>query len=128
MSSYGWAFIAFATVWLGLNLHSGIVRYFESTGAKAFEAVRLPDELALAQSDPRSWLTAADRDAIVLGRDSFRTAHKLGLLTNVPAISKWAWLEYLSGEENAAVDLLQRASVEQDGPSGSLFTTGQPST
>lgn len=120
VSGYGWAFIAIAAIWIGLNVHSGVVRYFESTGAKAFEMIRLPDELALAQSDPRSWLGAADRDAIVRGRDSFRTADKIALLTNVPAISKWAWLEYLSGEKAAAVDLLQVASNEQDGRSRSL--------
>jgi len=111
----GWVFTAFTVIWLGFNAHSGVVRYFESAGTRAFESIRLPDELALAQPDPKSWLSAADRESIARGRDSFRRADRIGLLANVPAISKWAWLEYLSGDANTAVDLLQEASTKQDG-------------
>ncbi|MEQ1764683.1 MAG: 4Fe-4S binding protein [Pyrinomonadaceae bacterium] len=119
-SRYGWIFAGFTILWLGLNAHSGVVRYFETAGARSFESIRLPDELALAQSDPRSWLSAADREGVARGRDRFRRSDQIALLTNVPAISKWAWLEYLSGDPKAAVDLLQRASMKQDGQSKTL--------
>jgi len=136
LSRHGWIFAAFAIFWLALNAHSGVVRYFESAGAKAFESIQLPDELALAQPDPRSWLSTADRAAIERGRDSFRRSDHIALLTNVPAISKWAWLEYLSGDADRAVDLLHRASLEQGGQArilslyyrGAILTrTGRPS-
>ncbi|PYK14133.1 MAG: hypothetical protein DME64_11750, partial [Verrucomicrobia bacterium] len=52
----GWAFAAFACVWIGLNIHSGWVRYHEVLGNRAFQKVHLPDELALAQIDPARWL------------------------------------------------------------------------
>jgi len=117
---HGWLFTTFAVLWLGLNAHSGFVRYLESAGARAFESVRLPDELALAQTDPRSWLSASDQEGIVRGRDSFRHADSIALLTNVQALSKWAWLEYLSGNADAAVGLLQRASMKQNGQSAAL--------
>jgi tetratricopeptide (TPR) repeat protein/NAD-dependent dihydropyrimidine dehydrogenase PreA subunit len=120
ISRYGWSFTAFGLLWLGFNAHSGVVRYFESVGASAFESVRLPDELALAHSDPGSWLPASDRAAIERGRDGFRKVDEIALLTNIPAISKWAWLEYLSGDANRSVDLLQKASLKQDGQSRTL--------
>ncbi|MEO8042224.1 MAG: hypothetical protein ABI646_06435, partial [Acidobacteriota bacterium] len=117
---YGWIFAGFAILWLGFNAHSGAVRYLESAGARAFESIRVPDELALAQTDPRSWLSAADQQGIVRGRDAFRRADNIGLLTNVQATSKWAWLEYLSGDANRTIDLLQEASVLQSGESKAL--------
>ncbi len=116
----GWIFAAFALVWIGLNAHSGVVRYFESAGARAFESVSLPDELALSQPDPRTWLRPIDKENVERGRGSFRNADKIALLTNVPAVSKWAWLEHLSGNANAAVDLLEQASIKQDGQSRTL--------
>src|SRR6476620_8382930 len=48
----GWAFAMFACVWIGLNAHSGWIRYHEFLGNYAFQKVKLPDELALAQSNP----------------------------------------------------------------------------
>ena len=57
----GWIFLSFALVWIGLNAHSGWVRYHESAGAAAFENLRIPDELALAQTNPDEWLSPADR-------------------------------------------------------------------
>ena len=120
ISFYGWVFAAFASLWLGLNVHSGVVRYFESTGSRVFESVQLPDELALARADPRSWLLAVDRKRLETGRDSLRRADNIALLTNVPAISKWAWLEYLSGDSEAALELLKQASIKQDGQARTL--------
>jgi len=61
----GWAFAAFACVWIGLNIHSGWVRYHEVLGNRAFQKVHLPDELALAQINPARWLNPVDRDNIV---------------------------------------------------------------
>src|SRR5467141_2879823 len=40
----GWAFAAFACVWIGLNVHCGWVRYHEFLGNVAFDKVHLPDE------------------------------------------------------------------------------------
>ena len=116
----GWIFTAFGIIWLGLNAHSGVVRYFESAGAKAFESVTLPDELALAQPNPQTWLRPTDKNNVEQGRDSFRNADRIALLTNVPAISKHAWLEFLSGNSGAAIDLLRRASEAQEGQAKTL--------
>ncbi|MEP6704797.1 MAG: 4Fe-4S binding protein, partial [Acidobacteriota bacterium] len=44
----GWAFLSFAIAWIGLNIHSGYVRFHERAATIAFEKIRIPDELALA--------------------------------------------------------------------------------
>lgn len=112
---WGWAFLAFSVIWLGLNAHSGYVRFHERAGAIAFETVRIPDELALAQADPSQWLTATDTRTIAEGKTAFYAARQVGLFTNREAISKLAWLEYLSGNSGPAVDLLQTATQKQTG-------------
>ncbi len=112
---WGWAFLAFSVIWLGLNAHSGYVRFHERAGAMAFETVRIPDELALAQADPSQWLTPADTRTIAEGKSAFYAARRVGLFTNREAISKLAWLEYLSGNSGQAVDLLQTATQKQAG-------------
>src|SRR5215218_7108578 len=53
----GWAFLSFAVAWIGLNIHSGYVRYHERAGGVAFERIRIPDELALARTNPTRWLS-----------------------------------------------------------------------
>src|SRR5256714_1509638 len=60
----GWAFAAFACAWIGLNAHCGWVRYQEFLGNLAFQKIKLPDELALAQPNPARWLSPADRENI----------------------------------------------------------------
>ena len=57
----GWAFLAFSIFWIGLNAHSGWVRYHEYEGDRAFQKIQIPDELALAQTNPDPWLSPIDR-------------------------------------------------------------------
>jgi polyferredoxin/Flp pilus assembly protein TadD len=109
----GWAFLSFTLLWVGLNAHSGWVRYHESVGAAAYEAVRIPDELALAQADPAQWLSAADRQNIAAGAQHLNAAQNVGFFTNVFALSKLAWLEYLSGNIGRALELLERSATVQ---------------
>lgn len=111
----GWVFLVFSLCWLGLNFHSGYIVYHESAGSKAFEFIKIPDELALAQSNPAQWLSAADKKNIADGKDNFYTAEKIGLFTNKQAISKLAWLEYLSGNTELSINLLAKAASYQEG-------------
>lgn len=116
----GWVFFAFSVVWIGLNSHSGWVRYLESAGARAFDTVRIPDELALAQANPSQWLSPADRKMIAEGKNHLRTATDIGLFTNSHALPKLAWLEYLSGNADGAVQLLAESAEHQDGQARAL--------
>jgi polyferredoxin/Flp pilus assembly protein TadD len=116
----GWAFLAFAVVWIGLNAHSGFIRWNERAGAQAFESVRIPDELALAQTDAGQWLSPADKKSVQAGRDSFHAARDAGLFVNKEALSKVAWLEYLGGDSEYAVDLLRTAANNQHGQARAL--------
>jgi tetratricopeptide (TPR) repeat protein len=116
----GYGFLAFATLWIGLNAHSGWVRYHERAGALAFQSLTIPDELALAKSDPSPWIDRTERKIIADGRKHFNTAAKIGLFTNTFAISKLAWLEYLSGNTERAVQLLSEAAEVQDGEGKAL--------
>jgi tetratricopeptide (TPR) repeat protein len=116
----GWAFAAFACVWIGLNIHSGWVRYHEVLGNRAFQKVHLPDELALAQIDPARWLNPADRDNIVQGEGHLQAASKLGLFVNSETLPKLAWFEYLLGNSEQSVQLLGQAATYQKGEGKAL--------
>lgn len=122
----GWAFLSFSVAWIGLNAHSGYVRWHERGGAMAFENIRIPDELALARTNPARWLSAVDEDSIARGTYHFTSARKAGLFVNKEAISKLAWIEYLSGDNDEAVRLLASAAEHQDeqGRSLSLYYRG----
>ena len=111
---------AFAVLWIGLNAHSGWVRHHESSGARAFERIQVPDELALARANPDPWLSPTDRRYITSGKRHLHTARDAGLLVNSEAIPKLAWLEYLSGNANEAVDLLATAADHQRGQGRAL--------
>lgn len=113
--SAGWAFLAFAIAWIGLTTHSGYVRYHESAGTRAFENLRIPDELALAQAAPEQWLSLSDRAFIADGKKELQKAAEAGLFVNSEALPKLAWLEYLSGNAERAVQLLASASENQSG-------------
>jgi polyferredoxin/tetratricopeptide (TPR) repeat protein len=115
VTAAGWAFTVFSALWIGLNAHSGYVRYHERAAAIAFEQLVIPDELALAQPDPKQWLSPADTAAIAQGTASFNAANRVALFTNKEAISKLAWLEYLAGDTKRAVDTLQLAAQKQSG-------------
>lgn len=116
----GWAFLSFALVWIGLNAHSGWVRYHESAGARAFENIRIPDELALARTNPAPWLSPSDAENINAGKKHLHAATDAGLLINSTALPKLAWIEYLSGNTELAVNLLGKAAEHQHGQARAL--------
>jgi polyferredoxin/tetratricopeptide (TPR) repeat protein len=116
----GWVFIALAALWTSVNAHSGWVRYHERAGALAFQNLRIPDELALARTDPKIWLTPAERADLAEGRKHFQDAIGLGLFTNVEALPKLAWFEYLSGDSDRAVRSLAVAAERQTGQGKAL--------
>jgi polyferredoxin/tetratricopeptide (TPR) repeat protein len=116
----GWAFLAFALSWIALNAHSGWVRYNEFTGDRLFQQIQIPDELALAQTNPQVWLSPTDRESIAQGRDSLRTAWNQGLFVNSEGLAKLAWLEYLMGNAEESVQLLDQAAAHEHGHAKAL--------
>jgi len=116
----GWAFTAFACVWIGLNLHSGWVRYHEFLGNLAFQKIHVPDELALAQANPARWLRPADRENIVEGKKHYEAAWRLGPFANSEALPKLAWFEYLLGNAEQSVEVLSQAAAHQNGENKAL--------
>jgi polyferredoxin/tetratricopeptide (TPR) repeat protein len=122
----GWVFLSFAAVWIGLNAHSGYVRYHERAAAMAFEQIRIPDELALARPNPARWLSATDVENIRNGKKHFYAASGAGFFVNKEALSKLAWIEYLSGNTEQALSLLTRAAEHQsdEGRALSLYYRG----
>ncbi|MGH9970280.1 MAG: 4Fe-4S binding protein, partial [Pyrinomonadaceae bacterium] len=111
----GWGFAAFAVVWIGLNAHSGWVRYHEYEGDGAFQKIQIPDELALAQTNPDPWLSPIDRENIGEGKNHFQAASNFGFFVNSEALAKLAWFEYLSGDAEQSVQLLEQAAAHQGG-------------
>ena len=111
----GWAFVACSVAWVGLNAHSGWIRYHEYLGDRAFRKIQIPDELALAQKDPAPWLSPIDRANIDEGKKHFQTASIFGLFANSEALPKLAWFEYLSGDTERSVALLGQAAARQKG-------------
>lgn len=111
----GWVFLAFSALWIGLNAHSGYVRYNEREGTLGYESIALPDELALAQANPKQWLSAADEKNIASGKHHFYRAYDASLLVNDTMLPKLAWLEYLSGNSDKGITLLALAAEHQDG-------------
>jgi polyferredoxin/Flp pilus assembly protein TadD len=116
----GWAFLFFATTWIGLNAHSGWIRYHEYFGGQAFRQLQIPDELALAGEDPQRWLSESDQMNMREGKRHLLIAIENGFLTNTDAFQKLAWLEQLSGKGERAVELLSKAAEQQSGPAKAL--------
>jgi tetratricopeptide (TPR) repeat protein len=116
----GWAFAILACAWIGLNAHSGWVRYHEFLGNYAFQKVQVPDELALAQSNPSRWLSSADRENILDGKKHYDAASRAGLFVNSEALPKLAWLEYLLGDAEQSIQLLGQAAFYQKDESKAL--------
>src|SRR3989440_10859096 len=116
----GWAFAAFACACIGLNAHCGWVRYQEFLGNRAFQKIKLPDELALAQPNPARWLSPADRENILRGEEHLHGASKLGLFVNSEALPKLAWFEYLLGDAKQSVQTLGDAAAHQSGEAKAL--------
>ena len=106
----GWIFLSFALIWIGLNAHSGWIRYHERAGLSAFQKIQVYDELALARPNPKAWLSAADRENVTQGLRHLHTAADFGLFTNSDVLPKLAWLEYLSGDADKAVQQLGKAA------------------
>jgi tetratricopeptide (TPR) repeat protein len=120
MRKAGWGFLSFAVVWIGLNAHSGWVRYHEYEGNRAFQKIQIPDELALAQANPDPWLSPIDRENIIAGKNHFQAAANFGLFVNSEALPKLAWFEYLSGDAEESVQLLEQAAPRQRGQAKAL--------
>lgn len=116
----GWAFLSFAILWIGLNAHSGFVRYHERAGAIAFQALQIPDELALARSNPGPWLSPNERITVAEGKGHFHAAARVGLFANTFAMPSLAWMEYLSGNSEQAVEMLGTAAAHQEGQAKAL--------
>lgn len=115
LTKYGFIFLAAAGVWVGLTIHSGWIHYHESAGTQAYERIRIPDELALAETDPGQWLTPAARANVESGREHLSKAARFGLFTNDHAMPKLAWLEYLSGNTEKSIELLGISAGNEDG-------------
>ncbi len=120
MRTAGWAFAAFACGWIGLNVHSGWVRYHEFLGNIAFQKIQLADELALAQLNPARWLTPADRENILQGRKHYLAASRTGLFVNSEALPKLAWFQFLLGDAEQSVETLAKAAAYQKDQSKAL--------
>jgi polyferredoxin/tetratricopeptide (TPR) repeat protein len=116
----GWVFLSFAALWIGLNAHSGWVRYHESVGTRAFQTIQIPDELALARTNPIQWLSPTDRENVELTKKHLHPAIDAGLFVNAEALPKLAWAEYLSGNTEQAILLLGSAAEHQRGQGKAL--------
>jgi tetratricopeptide (TPR) repeat protein len=116
----GWAFLIFGLLWISFNAHSGWIRYHERVGAQAFEEIKIPDELALARTNPARWLSASDNKNITAGKKHLYTAFDAGLFVNNTILPKLAWMEYLSGNTEQAVLLLDEADEHQQGQAKAL--------
>jgi tetratricopeptide (TPR) repeat protein len=116
----GWGFLTIAVAWIGLNAHSGWVRYHEYEGNRAFQQIQIPDELALAQANPDSWLSPIDRENISAGRNHLQAAARFGFFVNSAALPKLAWFEYLSGDAEQSVQLLGQVAPHQQGQARAL--------
>jgi len=116
----GWAFLAFSIFAVGLNAHSGWVRFHEYEGNQAFQKIQVPDELALAHINPGHWLGPIDRDNILEGKKHLQAASDFGLFVNSEALPKLAWFEYLSGNAERSIKLLGKAANHQKGQAKAL--------
>ena len=116
----GWIFLGLSFLWIGLIAHSGWIHYHESAGGSAFRNLQIPDELALARTNPDQWLSPVDRKNITEGKRHLQSAMDSGLFVNNAAMPKLAWFEYLSGNTENAVRLLDTAAGYQRGQSKAL--------
>ncbi len=116
----GWVFLSFAVLWIGLNAHSGWVRYHESVGTRAYERISIPDELALAQTNPIRWISPSERENVATAKNHLHSAIDAGLFVNAEALPKLAWAEYLSGNTEQAIQLLSSAAEHQHGQGKAL--------
>jgi Flp pilus assembly protein TadD/ferredoxin len=118
--SAGWLFLAFTALWTLLNAHSGYIHYQEAAGITAFQRVQIPDELALAQSDPAPWLSDTDHKNIGNGKSHLYRAFDGGFFVNTVGLQSLAWLEYLSGNTEQSIKLLGLVANRQEGQAKAL--------
>jgi tetratricopeptide (TPR) repeat protein/ferredoxin len=116
----GVVFLLFSFIWIGLNGHSGWVRYHEYMGHRAFQQINVPDELALSQIDPSGWLKSAEWETLQEGRAHLQKATRYGLFTNSYTLPKLAWFTFLSGDAELAVNQLGEAASHQHGQAKAL--------
>ena len=116
----GWIFLVLALSWIGLNAHSGFIRYHETAGMSLSQNLKIPDELALAQVNPVRWISQTDRQNINEAKKHLQTAKNFGLLTNSETLPKLAWLEYLLGNTEPAINLLEKSAEHQSGQKKAL--------
>jgi tetratricopeptide (TPR) repeat protein len=74
----------------------------------------------LAQTNPVSWLSAADHETITEGKNHFEASAKYGLFANSESLAKLAWFEYLSGNAEGSQQLLGRTAPLQNGQAKAL--------
>lgn len=120
LQTAGFIFAGFAVVWIGLNVHSGWVRYHEYAGSRAFRELQVPDELALAQVNPVQWLSPADRERIDSGKAHLQAAASIELFVNSETLPKLAWFAYLSGATEQSISLLTQVAPYQHGQARAL--------
>jgi polyferredoxin/tetratricopeptide (TPR) repeat protein len=116
----GWVFLTLSQLWIGVVVHSGWVHYHESLGTGAYNDIKIPDELALARTNPARWLSASDQANIAAGKRHLHVAADMGLFTNAEALPKLAWVEYLSGNTEQALQILGKAAGHQTGQGRAL--------
>lgn len=120
VTTKGWIFIALASIWIGINIHSGWIRYNEIGGATAYERITVPDELAIAQADPGTWLSEPEKEMVRRGREYFYRSRATALFTNKEAVSKLAWLEFFDGDASAAAERLAESAELTSGQTRAL--------
>ena len=120
ITTAGWLFLGFAAIWIGLNAHSGWVRYHEFAGDRTFQKIQLPDELALAQLNPAQWLGPEDRQTIAEGKEHLQGARNFGLFKNGEALAKLGWFQFLSGDTEQSIQSLENAAQHQNGQQKAL--------
>jgi len=72
------------------------------------------------QINPDLWLDPIDRENIVEGKKHLQAASDFGLFVNSEALPKLAWFEYLSGNAERSVELLDQAADHQKGQAKAL--------
>jgi hypothetical protein len=108
----GWAFLICAAGWIGLNAHSGWIHYHEIAGTRAFQKIRIPDELALAQVNPAPWIGPAEKQDVLTGESHLQTALTLGYSTiDVPP--NWSGLNTSPGAAERSSDFSAQAAERQ---------------
>ncbi|HMT08318.1 MAG TPA: 4Fe-4S dicluster domain-containing protein [Pyrinomonadaceae bacterium] len=120
VTTKGWIFVALASIWIGLNIHSGWIVYNEIGGRRAYETITLPDELAIAQADPGTWLSDVEKDYVRRGREYYYRSRSTALFTNKEAVSRLAWLEFFDGDATAAATHLAESAELMNGPTRAL--------